>query len=108
LAGIPLVGAYRGNAFEGWLAGKLVKSHSVLLCNLVLGRNIAPEFMQNAATAPALASALMAIIPEGPVREAQTRAFAELDGIMALPDGQASADAAASAALELVANRRKA
>jgi len=108
IAGIPLVGAYRGNAFEGWLAGKLVKSHSVLLCNLVLGRNIAPEFMQNAATAPALAAALMAIIPEGPVREVQTRAFAELDGIMALPNGQASADAAVSAALDLVAKRRTA
>jgi hypothetical protein len=64
--------------------------------------------MQNAATAPALAAALMAIIPEGPVREVQTRAFAELDGIMALPDGQASADAAVSAALELVAKQRKA
>jgi lipid-A-disaccharide synthase len=107
LSGIPLVGAYRGNAIEGWVAGKLVKSHSVLLCNLVLGRNIAPEFMQKAATAPALAAALMEIIPDGPARAAQVSAFAELDGIMALPGGQASADAAVDAALDLVAQPRR-
>jgi lipid-A-disaccharide synthase len=102
LAGIPLVGAYRGQAFEAWLAGKIVTSHSVLMCNLVLQQNIAPEFMQNAATPAALASALTALIPDGAPRQAQIDAFAKLDRIMALSGGQTSGDAAVAVAMQLV------
>jgi lipid-A-disaccharide synthase len=105
LAGIPLVGAYRGQALEAWLAGKLVTSHSVLMCNLVLRQNVAPEFMQNAATPASLASALMALIPEGPARQRQIEAFRKLDAIMALPAGKASGDAAVDVAIELLAKR---
>lgn len=105
LAGVPLVGAYRGQAFEGWLAGKLVKSHSVLMCNLVLKQNVAPEFMQNAAIPTSLASALMALIPDGPARQGQIDAFGKLDAIMTLPGGQTSGDAAAEVAIELLGLR---
>lgn len=105
LAGIPLVGAYRGQAVEAWLAGKLVTSHSVLMCNLVLQQNIAPEFMQNAATPASLASALMALIPDGAPRQKQIDAFARLDQIMALPGGQSSGETAADIAIQLLAER---
>lgn len=103
LAGIPLVGAYRGQALEAWLARKLVTSHSVLMCNLVLGQNIAPEFMQNAATSQALSAALMSLIPDGAARQAQVDAFARLDGIMTLPAGQTSGNAAAAVIMDLLA-----
>ncbi len=106
LAGIPLVGAYRGHAIEAFVAKKLVKSHSVLLCNLVLGRNIAPELMQNDATAQALASHLINLLDDGPHRQAQIDAFATLDQMMALPCGRRSADAAVDVALDLVDQKK--
>jgi lipid-A-disaccharide synthase len=103
LAGVPLVGAYRGNPIEAYAARKLVKSHSVLMCNLVLGRNVAPELLQDAATPQALADALMQLLADSPERQAQVDAFAELDVIMRRPDGRGAADAAVDVALELVA-----
>ncbi|MGL4439559.1 MAG: lipid-A-disaccharide synthase [Bosea sp. (in: a-proteobacteria)] len=106
VAGIPLVGAYRGQALEAWLAGKLVTSHSVLMCNLVLQENIAPEYMQNDATAASLASAILALLADGAPRHDQIVAFQKLDAIMALPDGQTSGDAAVDVALQLL-DRRK-
>ncbi len=108
LAGIPLVGAYRGNPLEAWAARRLVKVHSVLLCNLVLARNVAPEFMQDEATPQALADATMALLADGPARQEQLDAFAGLDRIMALPEGRTSAEAVADVALELLASRNAA
>ncbi|NJM13125.1 MAG: lipid-A-disaccharide synthase, partial [Synechococcaceae cyanobacterium SM1_2_3] len=95
LSGIPLVGAYRGNALEAWVARRLIKSHSVLMCNLVLGRNVVPELLQDEATAAALARAVMDLIPDGAARSEQLAAFAELDARMALADGRGSAETAA-------------
>ncbi len=105
-AGIPLVGAYRGNPLEAWVARRLIKVHSVLLCNLVLARNVAPEFLQDEVTPQALADATMALIPEGPARHQQVEAFATLDQIMALPNGKTSSEAAVDVAVELLASRR--
>ncbi len=105
IAGVPLVGAYRGNPLEAMVARRLVRSHSVLLCNLVLGRNVAPELMQDEATPDRLAATLSALIDETPQRAEQISAFAEIDGIMRLPGGQASADAAVDVAMNLLAER---
>ncbi len=105
LAGVPLVGAYRGHPLEAFVARRLIRSHSVLMCNLVLGRNVAPELLQDDATPQALADALMTLIQDTPARAAQLAAFAEIDGIMMRPDGRAASDLAVDAALEVVAGR---
>ncbi len=104
LAGIPLVGAYRGNPLEAWVARRLIKVHSILLCNLVLARNVAPEFLQDDVTPQALADATMALILDGPARQQQVEAFATLDQIMALPGGKSSSEAAVEVALDLLAS----
>ncbi len=105
LAGVPLVGTYRGHPVEAALARRLIRSHSVLLCNLVLGRNAVPELLQAAAAAQALAEATMALIPDGPARAAQIEAFAEISARLALPHGQSSAALAVATALEAVTER---
>jgi len=105
LAGVPLIGAYHGHPVEAWIARRVVTSHSVLLCNLVLGENVVPELMQEEATPAALAGAMMQIIADGPERARQLQAFARLDGRMALPEGRRSADLAVDVALGLIAAR---
>ena len=61
---MPTVAAYRGAAWEAILARRLVKLPSVILPNLILGRSVVPEFIQDDATAEALAGQLLAALAE--------------------------------------------
>ena len=58
LSGVPMVTAYRGTAWEAFIARRLVQVSSVILANLVLGENAVPEFLQEDCTADRLAPAL--------------------------------------------------
>lgn len=79
LAQVPTVAAYRGADWEAFLARRLVKLPSVILPNLVLGRRIVPEFIQEEATPAALAAALLAVIPEGEARRLQLDGFGDVE-----------------------------
>jgi lipid-A-disaccharide synthase len=68
LAGVPMVIAYRTHPVTFWLARRLVDVDHIGLANLVAGRRIAPELLQDDATPRALADALLPLIDEGPAR----------------------------------------
>ena len=87
LAGVPMVVAYRVSKLEEMIVRALATTPSVVLPNLILGENVIPEFLQEQASPQALASAVAALLPEGPAREAQARGLARLDGLMRLEDG---------------------
>ncbi|MGX1741841.1 lipid-A-disaccharide synthase [Bosea sp. NPDC055353] len=101
LSQIPTVAAYRGANWEAFLARRLVKLPSVILPNLILGRSIVPEFIQEEATADALSGHLLAAIAEGNRRREQLDGFIEVETIMrsAGPSPAANAVAAALAIL---------
>ena len=101
LSQIPTVAAYRGANWEAFLARRLVKLPSVILPNLILGRSIVPEFIQEEATAEALSSHLLAALAEGDKRQEQLDGFIEVETIMrsAGPSPAANAVAAALALL---------
>lgn len=104
LSGVPTVAAYRGAGWEAVLARRLVKLPSVILPNLILGRNVVPEFIQEDATAEALSRHLLAALAEGPERQAQLDGFAEVETIMRSA-GPSPAANAVEAALALVASQ---
>lgn len=101
LSQIPTVAAYRGANWEAFLARRLVKLPSVILPNLILGRSIVPEFIQEEATAEALSGHLLAAMTQGGKRQEQLDGFAEVETIMrsAGPSPAANAVAAALAVL---------
>ncbi|MGO4404889.1 lipid-A-disaccharide synthase [Bosea sp. RAF48] len=103
LSGVPTVAAYRGAGWEAVLARRLVKLPSVILPNLILGRNVVPEFIQDDATAEALGRHLLAALAEGPERQAQLDGFAEVETIMRSA-GPSPAANAVEAALALVSS----
>jgi lipid-A-disaccharide synthase len=74
LADVPMVVAYKVSHVESTLRF-LVKVHSIVLPNLVIGENAVPEFLQEAATPRALAKALAPLIARGAARDAQLAAF---------------------------------
>lgn len=94
LSGVPMATAYRVSAWEAFIARRLVKVHSVILANLVIGENIVPEFLQEDCTAAHLAPALRDLIQDGPVRQKQLDAFARLDRIMSTGERSPSQRAA--------------
>ena len=95
LAGVPMVTGYRVAALEAWVARRLIKLPTVILPNLILGRNIVPEFLQKDCTAENLARTLGPLLADTPERRAQVEAFGDLDRVMALGQSSPSEKAAA-------------
>lgn len=94
LSGVPMVTAYKGSAFEIWLARRLVKVPSIILANLVIGENVVPEFVQEDAAPQRLAGALLPLIGDTPERKKQIEAFARLDRIMEIGSREPASRAA--------------
>jgi len=105
LAGVPLVGAYKISAFETPLRYLVTLPFSVLLPNLVLGEAAIPEFLQRDCQPQALATALAALVRDGPARAAQCAALEQLAARMRLADGRPPSAHAAAAVLETIARR---
>lgn len=102
LAGVPMVIAYRTHPATYWLARRLVRVEHVGLANLVAGRRIAPELLQDDATAGALAEALLPLVDEGPARAAALAGVREVQAALR-PEGTATAaDRVADLAAELL------
>jgi lipid-A-disaccharide synthase len=83
VAGVPMVGAYKGGAAEAWIVRRRITSTSVILANLVVGENVVPEFIQEDCTPEKLVPALREVLAQTPMRQRQVEAFARLDTIMA-------------------------
>jgi lipid-A-disaccharide synthase len=105
LSQTPTVAAYRGADWEAFLARRLVKLPSVILPNLILGRSVVPEFIQEEATAEALSSHLLAAMAEGGKRREQLDGFAEVETIMRSAGPSPAANAVDAALALLPAGR---
>ena len=82
LSGIPMVTAYRVGSAEAFILRRAIRVSSVILANLVLGKAVIPEFLQEQCTAENLARALRPLLSDTPERSKQADAFAGLDAIM--------------------------
>lgn len=99
IAGCPLVIAYRTSALEYALARRIVKIRLIGLVNIVAGREIAPEFVQDALQPMALADALQPLLEEAsPERAAQLEALRRVRDSLGEPG---AATRVAGMALEL-------
>jgi lipid-A-disaccharide synthase len=82
LSGIPMVTAYRVGALEAFILRRAIRVSSVILANLVIGKEVIPEFLQENCTPDNLAQALSEVLSDSPSRRQQVEAFAQLDTIM--------------------------
>ena len=94
----PMVVAYKLSPLTYWIVSrfKLVKTPFIAMANLLAGREIAPEFVQQSATPEALAAALLELIRSPARREAFREEAERLHRSMRL-------DASRKAALALLA-----
>jgi lipid-A-disaccharide synthase len=82
LAGVPTVAAYKLSFIEAIVYWAAVRLPSIILPNLILGKNAIPECLQWDCTPQNLANALRPLLADSPERQAQLKAFAQLDAVM--------------------------
>ena len=86
VAGCPLVVAYRTSGITYALARRLVRIPHIGLVNVVAGREVAPEFVQNALRPAAVADALEPLLRRGgPERDAMLSGLADVRGALGSP-----------------------
>lgn len=79
LAGVPMVVGYRTSPATYLVARRLVEVEHIALVNLVAGRRLVPEFVQNQMTPEALASAVLPLLDRhGEPRSAMVLGLSEV------------------------------
>jgi len=94
LSGIPMVTAYRVGSAEAFILRRVIKVSSVILANLVIGKDVIPEYLQENCTPENLSRALGEVLSDSPLRRQQVEAFATLDAKMSTGNTSPSVRAA--------------
>ena len=85
VAGCPLVVAYRTNALTYAAARRLVKIPNIGLVNVVAGRQVAPEFVQDALDPPRVATELTRLLTDASYADTQRAALAGVRAKLGTP-----------------------
>jgi lipid-A-disaccharide synthase len=80
----PMVTFYRVNSLSWWMGKALVRVPFYSMVNLVAGRRIVPELIQDQMTAESLAREALALLENMVAREAMRRNLAEVAGKLAV------------------------
>lgn len=100
VAGLPHIIAYRTSAISYSIARRVVKIPNIGLVNVVAGKQVSLEFVQNAVVPRDMANALTPLLETGNTqREHALQGLAEVRGLLGTPG---ASERAASFALELV------
>jgi lipid-A-disaccharide synthase len=86
LLGIPMVTFYRVNQLSWWMGKALVRVPFYSMVNLVAGREIVPEFIQDRMTPENLAQEALALLENAAARESMRRDLAEVADKLSGPD----------------------
>ncbi len=103
VAGIPHVVGYRVNPVTAAIVRRLIRVPHASLVNLLAGREVVPERLQQDCTSEALAEALLRPMRDPAVAAAQRAGFAEVLARLRPPGGGLPSEAAARAVLEVAA-----
>lgn len=105
LAAVPMAIAYRFNPLTGLIAHRLIKVPHASLINLLAGREVVPELLQENCTPDRLAAALGILLSDQSAAARQRAAFGPVLASLAPAEGTPS-EAAARAVLELAESDR--
>jgi lipid-A-disaccharide synthase len=101
LARVPMAVTYRVNPLTAALARRLIRVKHVAMVNLLAGREIVPELLQQDCTPEKLRDVLNILLTDESVSMAQRDAFSAVMASLQAPEGTAS-DAAARAVLDVL------
>jgi lipid-A-disaccharide synthase len=101
MAGVPMVVTYRVNPLSAAIARRLVTVPYASLINLLTGREVVPELIQQACTPERLAAAMRTLLSD-PATAAAQRAGCRAALALLRPPAGLPSEAAAAAVLELL------
>ena len=96
LARVPMAVTYRVNPITAAMARRLIRVEHVAMVNLLAGRRIVPELLQQDCTPEKLRDVVLGLLRDPAVAQGQRDAFAQVTQSLSAPDGLPS-DAAAHA-----------
>jgi lipid-A-disaccharide synthase len=99
----PMVIAYRMHPLTYRIAKRVVDVEHIGLVNLIAGKRLAPELIQDAATAEAMAAALLPLLQDGPRRDEMLNDLRAVRARLATDDTRPAAEHVADIAADLIA-----
>lgn len=106
IAGVPMVVAYRANPLTVAIARRIVRTPYISLGNLVLGKAVAPELIQEQTSAQELAKAIDQLMVDGPERRRQLDAWHTFSDRLTA-SGENPSQRAADVIIQLITNRNR-
>jgi lipid-A-disaccharide synthase len=94
LAGVPMAVTYRVNRLSAYIARRAIKVKYVAMINLLAGRELVPELLQEECTPAKLAGTLHGLLTDTGAAAAQRDGFKAALETLRAPEGTASAAAA--------------
>jgi len=101
LAGVPMAVAYRLNALTAFMARRMIRVPHVAMVNLLAGRALVPELLQEDCTAETLSRTALALLQDPAQAGAQRGGFRAIMDSLRPPDGLPS-EAAAREVLDVL------
>lgn len=101
MAGVPMAVTYRVNPISGFLGRRLIKVPYVAMINLLAGRALVPELLQEQCRPDILSATILRLLRDPAEAAAQRAGFAAALASLRAPEG-APSDAAAQAILAVL------
>ncbi len=95
-AGVPHIICYKVNPVTAFLIKKLIKIKHVHLANILLGKDVVPELLQEKCVPEIIAQSAIDILQDKKLREEQKTAFMELDAKLGSREGHTPSQKAAT------------
>lgn len=102
LAGVPMAVTYRVNPLTAIMARRLIHVPHVAMVNLLAGRALVPELLQEACTGVRLAQTVSALLGDPALATAQRAGYAAVMDQLRAPGGLLPSEAAAREVLEIL------
>ena len=109
LMGNPFVVVYRVSPITYAIARKVVKVPHIAMANLIAGKRMVPELIQQDFTAANIVQHLKPLLPDGPPRQSMMQELARIRGLLnARPEGSILADGAIARVAAITLDQLKA
>ena len=104
LAGVPMAVTYRVNAVSAIMARRMIRVPHVAMVNLLAGREVVPELLQQDCTPAILAATVLSLLRDPARAASQRAAFTEIIASLRPSGGELPSDLAAAAVLAVLRN----